>query len=268
MVKRLKTVLSIIPRLLLSGTMFAVALPAVGRDVDAQENRSGIVFLYVDYESRTINSDVIGVEAAKPSAEDSIGVDCSISRRGRCSVRSKVALSDDYISFGAHRAESNTESIAMTRYSAGDHIRYGFSLYLSPDWEVDSRELVDIVWQFKRFGMSPDMFVGVKERDIVLRATRGKQALLVKNYPVGKWIDFRIDVFWSPEGDGRVSVAVRLPPAEDYIETATIFGENMGNARPKNAYLKWGLYKPGYKNSKASHPRIVFHDEIYIERLD
>ena len=177
-----------------------------------------------------------------------------------------VANSPDYISFGAHRAESNTEAIEATRYSSGDAIRYAFSLYLPPDWEVDSRDSVDIIWQFKRFGTYPDMFIGIKGQDIVLRLTGGKQETLVKNYSVGQWIDFRLDVLWSYQSGGKVIAAIRQSSENEFKEIVKVSGANMGNNRPRSAYLKWGIYKPGYKYSTTARPRIVFHDKICVER--
>lgn len=41
----------------------------------------------------------------------------------------------------------------------------------------------------------------------------------------------------------------------------------MFDARPESAFLKWGLYKPGYDKSITKNPRILFHDDIYVERL-
>lgn len=177
-----------------------------------------------------------------------------------------VANTPEYISFGAHRAESDTEALMATRYSMGDAIRYAFSLYLPSDWEVDSRDSIDIIWQFKRFGTSPDMFVAIKGKDIVLRLTGGKQVTLVKNYSTGQWIDFRIDTLWSYESGGKVIAAIRQPPEQEYRETGRVSGANMGDVRPRSGFLKWGIYKPAYEHSVTSRPRIVFHDKICVER--
>lgn len=221
--------------------------------------------LCLDYETGTPISEVDGVVAVLPNAVDAISIDCTIARSGRCSLRSMVANTPNYISFGAHRAESNTEALEAARYSSGDAIRYEFSLYLPPDWEVDSRDSVDIIWQFKRFGTYPDMFVGIKGQDIVLRLTGGKQETLVKNYSVGQWIDFRLDILWSYQSGGKVIAAIRQPPENEYKETVKVSGSNMGDNRPRSTYLKWGIYKPGYKYSTTARPRIVFHDNICVE---
>lgn len=220
----------------------------------------------LDYEAGTLTSEVIGVAVVKPNAADAISVDCTLARSGQCSLRSTVSNTPDYISFGAHRAESNTQALRATRYSSGDAIRYAFSLYLPSDWETDSRDSIDIIWQFKRFGAYPDMFVAIKGTDIVLRLTGGKQKTLVKNYPTGQWIDFRIDVLWSYETGGKVVAAIRRPAEEEFKEIVKISGANMVDARPQSAYLKWGIYKPAYEHSVTSRPRIVFHDKIRVER--
>jgi len=222
----------------------------------------------LDYETGTLTSDVTGVEAITPSAVDAISIDCTIARSGQCSLRSTVSNTPDYISFGAHRAESNTQALSATHYSSGDAIRYAFSLYLPSDWEIDSRDSIDIIWQFKRFGTYPDMFIAIKGKDIVLRVTGGKQETLVKNYSTGQWIDFRVDALWSYESGGQVMVAIRQPPEEEFRETIRIHGANMGDLRPRSAYLKWGIYKPGYEHSTTTRPRIVFHDKICVESLN
>lgn len=222
----------------------------------------------LDYETGAAISEVTGVAMVKPYAVDAISVDCTLARSGQCSLRSTVANTPDYISFGAHRAESDTEALKATRYSNGDAMRYAFSLYISPDWEIDSRDSIDIIWQFKRFGTYPDMFIAIKGADIVLRLTGGKQETLVKSYLTGQWIDFRIDVLWSYENGGKVRGAIRQLPEEGYKEVVKVNGANMGDIRPQSAYLKWGIYKPGYEHSITSRPRIVFHDKICVERRD
>lgn len=220
----------------------------------------------LDYETGIPTSEIGGIVAVMPEAIDAISIDCTLARSGRCSLRSMVANSPDYISFGAHRAESNTEALEATRYSSGDAIRYEFSLYLPADWEVDSRDSVDIIWQFKRFGTYPDMFVGIKGQNIVLRLTGGKQEILVKNYSTGQWIDFRLDVLWSYQNGGQVIAATRQPQENEFKEIVKVNGANMGDNRPRSTYLKWGIYKPGYKYSTTTRPRIVFHDKICVER--
>jgi Polysaccharide lyase len=222
----------------------------------------------LDYETGTLTSEVMGVAVVKPQAVDAISIDCTLARSGQCSLRSTVSNTPDYISFGAHRAESDTQALRAMRYSSGDANRYAFSLYLPSDWEIDSRDSIDIIWQFKRFGTYPDMFVGIKGRDIVLRVTGGKQETLVKSYPTGQWIDFRIDVLWSSENGGKVIGAIRQPPEEEFKEIVRINGTNMGDIRPQSGYLKWGIYKPGYEHSTTSRQRIVFHDKICVERLN
>lgn len=219
----------------------------------------------LDYETGILTSEATGVAVVTPNAVDAISIDCTLARSGQCSLRSTVSNTPDYISFGAHRAESNTQALRATRYSSGDAIRYAFSLYLPSDWETDSRDSIDIIWQFKRFGTYPDMFVAIKGADIVLRLIGGKQKTLVKNYSTGQWIDFRIDVLWSYETGGKVIAAIRRPAEEEFKETVKISGANMGDTRPRSGYLKWGIYKPGYEHSTTSRPRIVFHDKICVE---
>lgn len=210
---------------------------------------------------------VLSQEAEKPKAADALQVDCTVARSGRCSMRSKVRLTKDYVSFDAHRAESDASKQKSTLYSAGERYLYQFSLRLAPQWTYDHRDAVDIVWQFKRTSSPPDMFVGVKGQHLVLRVGESTQLLLMDPVPRGQWIDVAIDVRWSPGADGLVSATAaptgsRPGPKKEYT------GKNMRDGREKAGYLKWGLYKPGQTGkADAGRESIVWHDDIRVERL-
>ncbi len=210
---------------------------------------------------------VLSQEAEKPKAADALQVDCTVARSGRCSMRSKVRLTNDYLSFGAHRAESDASKAKATLYSAGERYLYRFSLRLAPQWMYDDRDAVDIVWQFKRTSSPPDMFVGVKGQHLVLRIGERAQLLLMDPVPRGQWIDVTVDVRWSPGPEGRVSVTA-TPTGGGPGPTKEHMGKNMLDGREKAGYLKWGLYKPG-QTGKADGGResVVWHDDIRVERL-
>lgn len=182
-------------------------------------------------------------------------------------MRSKVRLTNDYVSFGAHRAESDASKEKATLYSAGEHYLYRFSLRLAPQWAYDDRDAVDIVWQFKRTSSPPDMFVGVKGQHLVLRIGESAQLLLMDPVPRGQWIDVTLDVRWATGPEGRLSVtaaAVGGAPGanKEYA------GANMRDGRAKAGYLKWGLYKPGQTGKPdTGRESIIWHDDIRVERL-
>ncbi len=158
-----------------------------------QEAKSELI-LRVDYESGdlTTNKEVV---ADLPPARDAISIWDYEARSGKFCVRTKVANSADYISHGKHRAETTVMKWMPVRYNEGDVFRYRFSLRLSDDWQIegklpDGRDSVDIIWQFKRFEGGPDVFIGVKREEIVMRTASGTQCTLFGKYTPGKWIDF------------------------------------------------------------------------------
>ena len=212
-------------------------------------------------------SAVMSQDSDTPKAEDALRVDCTIARSGRCSMRSKVRLTSDYRSHGAHRAESGALHVKNMRYSAGERYLYQFSLRLAPQWIYDDREAVDIVWQFKRTSSQPDMFVGVKGQHLVLRIGKNTQLLLMDPVPRGQWIDMTLDVRWSTGAEGLVSVTIATADGAPRSRKEYA-GPNMRDGREKAGYLKWGLYKPG-QQGKADIGResIVWHDDIRVERL-
>ena len=229
---------------------------------------SASTILTVDYETGTLNSGVMGVSATLPPATDAITISSDYMRSGLYSVRSKVAYNSDYISDGNYRAETNTMAFLPSRYSAGDQDRYRFSLCLDPSWIADTRDSIDIVWQFKRFSSSPDMFVAVKGLDIVLRGQNGYQMTIVKNYQIGQWMDFQLDVNWSPDAEGATAAYYKYATSSSYSYVDTYHGPTMLDGTPANAYLKWGDYKPDF--SISNYPqlaRIVYHDDISVTAL-
>jgi len=171
------------------------------------------------------------------------------------------------MSFGNYRAETDSRHLKRSWYGQGDNFRYGFSLYLPENWERDNSRSIDIVWQFKHFADPADGFVAVKGNHIVLRLGPEEQFIVVRHYPSGRWIDFRIDVKWSEKQDGHVTVATRIEPQAEFVEVLRRNVRTLWGRPSSSGYLKWGLYKPGYGESDTHQPRIVFHDEIKVERL-
>jgi hypothetical protein len=223
--------------------------------------------LHLGYESGNISPQP-GVVAEKPKADDSINVDCSVSRAGKCSLKTILRRTDSYISYARYRAETETSGRKCLLYSAGESYRYGFSFRTDEQWQFDTRESIDTVWQFKRFGTHADMFVAIKGHDVVLRVLKDGQYVIKKDFQPGKWMDIRIDVLWSDGAKGMVVVYLREEDEKSYHPVVRFVGANMFNSTPKFGRPKWGLYKPTFQKSYFDGPRIVFHDEIYIDKLD
>ena len=197
--------------------------------------------LKVDYEDGRINLPEIGVSAVLPQATDAIQTTKEFSRSGVYSVRTKVDRTDQYISAGKHRAESDAMKSPSARYNPGDRRRYQLSVMLDKDWQVGQTAAVDIIWQFKRTAGGPDMFVAVKRGSIVLRHMED-QDILVKSYKPGEWMDFRFDISWSAGADGVVECWVRTEKDTEFSKVLTHAGPNMDGKRTKEfGYVKWGL---------------------------
>jgi hypothetical protein len=223
--------------------------------------------LHIGYESGTISPQP-GVEAEKPKAADSISVDCSVARVGKCSLRSTLRRNDSYISYGNYRAETETKDLTPLRYSPGESYRYGFSFRTDEHWQFDNRESIDTIWQFKRFDSHADMFITIKGHDVVLRVLKSDQYVIKRNFQPGQWMDIRMDVLWSNETNGTVTVYLRDEDEKSYRRVVEFKGPNMYNSSPMFGRPKWGLYKPGFQKSNFDGPRIVFHDEIMIDKLN
>ncbi|MCY2986452.1 MAG: heparin lyase I family protein [Planctomycetota bacterium] len=224
--------------------------------------------LNVDYEDGRISSPEIGVSAVLPNATDAIISTKEFSRSGAYSVRTKVDHTDQYISAGKHRAESDAMKSRSARYNSGDKRRYQFSVMLDRDWQVSETTAVDIIWQFKRTAGGPDMFVGVKRGSIVLRHMKD-QDILVKSYKPGEWMDFRFDISWSAGADGLVECWVRTEKDTRASKVLTYSGPNIDGTRAKEfGYVKWGLYRPDADEAvDVTKARIVYHDDIVIADL-
>jgi hypothetical protein len=222
--------------------------------------------LGADYETGGIDGSP-GVSAVPPAARDAITVSSAYARTGERSLRTELRWGPRWVSDGSPRAESNTLKLPASRYGEGDAFRYRFSLLLDPSWTPDARDSIDIVFQCKRVKSGPDVFVAVKGRDIVLRSPGGHQVDLVKDAPLGEWLDFTLDVRWSSGGDGEVRA--RAARASGAAAGVTAPGPTLPpglEGRP--GYVKWGLYKHDFdRSTRKAAPRVVYHDAVLIERL-
>ena len=226
--------------------------------------------LKVDYENGKINMPEINVEAVLPKAADAFLVTKDVFRSGSCSLRTKVDFTDQYITAGAHRAESDAMKLLPARYNPGDRRRYQFSVMLDKDWQVSKQGAIDIIWQFKRTSGGPDMFVAVKRGSIVLRHM-DYQDVLVKSIKPGEWMDFRFDITWSTGTNGLVECWVKTGSTAKSSKVLTYSGPNIDSKRIEKGtfgYVKWGLYRPDAKNATdVTTARIVYHDDILISAI-
>ena len=223
--------------------------------------------VHIGYESGQI-SPQSGIDAEKPVATDSIIVDCNVARVGKCSLRSTLRRDDSYISYGNYRAETDTKSFNSLLYSQGDLYCYRFSFRTEKDWQFDNRNSIDLIWQFKRFNSHADMFVAVKGHDIVLRVLNRDQYIIKHNFLPGKWMDIMMNILWSSGEGGMTKIYLREEGEKTYHHIVSFEGSNMFNAIPRAGRPKWGLYKPSFEKSYSNMPRTVYHDEIFIDKLN
>jgi len=227
------------------------------------------VIFIADYEYGDVNSGVDGLQAFSPPADNAITVSSEYSRSGQYSINHRVRKSNDYISAGAWRAESNSISLRKSRYDQGDKIRYQFSIYLPSSWKIDDKDSIDAIWQWKRFSSRPDMFVLIRGADIELRALRSSRVTVLKNYRVGEWIDLQFDVVHSARGDGSVKMYYKYADESNYKLGNEYKGATMLADGPVDStYLKWGLYKPDFDlSSYPNGERSIYHDDIRVLEL-
>ncbi len=245
-----------------------VSLSKSSPETIASPTNTGIVLLKVDYDDGQITRPAQGVTAVSPKAADALQATKECARSGTYAIRSKVAVSDDYISAGKHRAESDAMKSKAARYQAGDRRRYQFSVMLDKSWQVSKAPTVDIIWQFKRTDGGPDMFVGVKRDAVVLRHMN-EQDVLVKKYKAGEWMDFRFDITWSTGTNGLIEAWVKTGRQLEFAKMLKHAGPNIDEDRTHQVgYVKWGLYRPGApETTDVTNARIVYHDDILITTL-
>jgi hypothetical protein len=221
----------------------------------------------LDFEGQPDSIDMATTQPPKVSGGDAVQIDCAVARTGKCSLRTKVANTPDYFSAGKQRVEWNLATRKELRYSAGDHVSYRFSVRVPEGWKRDVRASPDIIWQFKRFGSVPDAFVAIKGAGLVLRVFGSRQVVLLKELPTGQWIDLKFEVSWSPQASGKIIYQVQLAGQQKPVSSGMLEGANMINGKPHAGYIKFGIYKPEYAKSPDQAPRVVYIDDIIIERV-
>jgi hypothetical protein len=236
--------------------------------------------LHIDYETGTQDSGIPGMIGTDAPAADAASMVSDKPRSGRFAIAHKVTLRNpDYVSFGAPRSESTAGPVVVggTRpgqYAPGQHRLYTFSLMLK-DWEpwlpTSGSAPIDILWQFKHFNGGPDLMIGVRRNQMVLRYAN-KQALLVDDVRLhnNRWIDFRFDIVWAKDASGRFTAEVRLDDQADYVRKAeeTAFPTFNPAYAGTAGTIQWGLYRPDSEQFPAAAlTRRVYHDDITVTRL-
>ena len=202
-------------------------------------------------------------------------------RLGAKGVRSELRYGDDE-AFGGPRAETAVVGGTASRYAAGDSFFYGFSVHVPAGW-VDDGAIEDILFQWKNISddgepnKSPDIFLGIKRDEFVLRITSDAQEISTADSPLKEqellvdgldtteatWHDFVFHITWAYEGTGGlIEVWHKRADEAGYRKVLAKTGPNMHNDQLAG-YLKWGIYKPSWRTGPtAPSVRVVMHDEI------
>lgn len=243
----------------------ALVSPLVPSNEVFQEGMSELT-MRVDFEGGDLTRAGDGIVSDGPLAKDAFLISERNARSGRFCLRTKVAHSDDYISYGKHRAETTTLKLKSTHYNEGDVFRYRFSFCLDESWDFDNRDSADIIWQFKRFDGGPDMFIAVKGKEVVLRHGRDGQELLFQSCKPGEWVDMCLIIRWSAGSRGLVEAFSKRAEEVQYQKVASVQGPNTRDDRWDSTYLTWGIYKPDMQASTAAKAHLIYHDDIRVEK--
>lgn len=252
----------------------ALLLLAAAHAASAQTPR-----LDIGYETGTLDSGYPGLIATQAPAADAAYLVSDLPRSGRYAIAHKVSLRDPaYVSFGAPRSESVAGQVRIDgdrpgQYQPGQRRLYTFSLLLKDweDWTATGPAPVDILWQFKHYNGGPDMFVGVRRNQMILRYG-SKQAVLIDDIRPydNRWLDLRFEVLWARDDSGYFIAELRRDGDSDYqrkvIEPAyaTFDPSFAGTA----GTMQWGLYRPDSEQVPAAAlTRIVYHDDISVTEL-
>lgn len=244
------------------------------------------------YETGEISSGLAGIGLAG-CCTHSLKVDGGLPRTGNYSLRSDLKYGDPAVS-GGPRAESDTVNIAATRFQSGQTSWYGFSVYIPSTWRDDDTS-EDIIFQWHRTksscddpNRSPAMFLEVLpptstsvsrlrlrvNSDPVLCDHRDNgSANLTKTshdlapLTTGTWHDFVFQVDWEYTKTGFIKVWHQTGKALGWTQVldAQQVANTYNDASSTFGYLKWGIYKPAWRQgATAVAERVVWHDNVAV----
>lgn len=152
------------------------------------------------------------------------------------------------------RAEFSTIGAKdSTAYGEGDFRVYRTAIRLHTGWNWD--DSIAIFTQFKRISAGPDMFLAVKNKNIVLRigrngAPNASQTTIISNVSLDEWIEIILSVNWSYSDAGNVKSFYRYSSEQSYHNVTAIPGKNLQDPS-RASYLKFGIYKPDNFSSNS-----------------
>jgi hypothetical protein len=243
------------------------------------------------YENGQANSGYPGIGLAG-CCTYSLNVDNNLPRTGLYSLRSQVRYGDAQVA-GGPRAESDTLRITTARFQPGQTFWYGLSVYIPSTWPDDlASEDIIHQWHYTKSSCDnpargPAMFLEVipptsvypsrlrlrVNSDPVLcdyrdnaEANLKKVSYDLATLTKGVWHDFVFHVNWQYTNTGFIRAwhqTSKLPGWNQVLSAERV--ANAYNSPTAFGYLKWGLYKPAWRNGPtAVTQRVVWHDNIAV----
>ena len=183
----------------------------------------------------------------------------------------------------SYRTEIVSKSLKNAQFK--DDYWYGFSTYVPSNHIADHKKNVDLLFQWHAVGVGSKVSRGSSVLAVMIEGNnwlvksswnttwkgdknspgKGAASWLLGPVAKGKWTDWVVHAKWSASNDGVLEVW------KNGKRVVTRNGPNAYND-PKGPYLKFGLYKPRWRqsNDKLSNPRITsrtyYHDSIKVVR--
>jgi hypothetical protein len=172
--------------------------------------------------------------------------------------------------------------MSPTYFKPGDTFYYGFSIYITSTWEVDSRE--DILFQWHNWGDTCDVtrppsasLQVMNSGQWRLRVTSDAnpcstdESLTRVHYDLaeatpGQWHDFVFKMAWEYNNSGAIEAWHQTHGAPGWVKVLNVAGPNTYNdGASAQGYLKWGIYKPAWNDGPTDvSERVVFHDNVAV----
>jgi hypothetical protein len=140
---------------------------------------------------------------------------------------------------------------------------FGFSIFLSMDWERDlSAEILTQWHQVSDVGGSPPLSIVTRDGqwEVSQAWENSPTHTPIGEYQTGRWTDWVIHLKWSPESDGLIMIW------RDGQEVFSVDGKNKYNDG-QAVYMKFGIYKWDWHSNpsrSSTDQRIMFYDSLRI----
>lgn len=242
--------------------LLSVAAGPVFPDGLESSRKATPILNVIDYEP---GSSVAGVGWTNEGVDDPSRREVVVFPDGNSAIK-HVERVGDPMEAGANRTESDNIAMHDADFSDGQTWFYGFSIHFPEDWQFDGIQ-DDLVFQWKARSNPPSMFIVQKYDRLYIRInsvhTSGlRYEITDEPLELGVWHHIRMKVVWEKDDtqSGLVELDHKVEGDADYRRVLTHRGPN---TYASSGYLKWGIYKPGLKDSVVDS-RTIYHDNIRI----